>query len=272
MRRGWTVLLAALCLLSLTGCGARKEADENVRKVEGTYLKTTKEDMILIEGTGPVILEQLTAEMKNVLTGHKTGDVIRAEIDIIEESYPGHCYPKSVEFLREGSDREIDPEELTHLRGMGWYVITEDHPDGLPKFEFSLTWGVYGISSYDSATGKLVKTNDATRPEEYITEHKLTAEERVVVWEALMNLGYASLPKDFDPYDGLKSEPSETIVLKVTVEGEDYEIRCEEIAMSGAAKGSNEGMNFIKGIDRITGMLQGTEEWKALPDYEFIYE
>ncbi len=29
-------------------------------------------------------------------------------------------------------------------------------------FSFSLTWGCYGISSYDSRTGKLVKTTDAT--------------------------------------------------------------------------------------------------------------
>ena len=38
------------------------------------------------------------------------------------------------------------------------------------NFDFSLQWNTYGESSYDSSTGKLIKTNDATHPELYETE------------------------------------------------------------------------------------------------------
>ena len=33
-----------------------------------------------------------------------------------------------------------------------------------PNYSFSLTWNTYGISSYDSKTGTLIKTSDATNP------------------------------------------------------------------------------------------------------------
>ena len=46
------------------------------------------------------------------------------------------------------------------------------------NFEFSFTWGCYGISSYDSETGLLVKTSDATKPELYQTTHILTEQDR----------------------------------------------------------------------------------------------
>ena len=45
-------------------------------------------------------------------------------------------------------------------------------------FSFALTWNCLGVSSYDSATGKLVKTTDATHPEDYVTEYRLTEQER----------------------------------------------------------------------------------------------
>ena len=60
---------------------------------------------------------------------------------------------------------------------------------GVPEdFEFSLTWGVYGISSYDSQTGRLVKTTDATHPEDYVTTHRLTQEERETLWQVIRDL------------------------------------------------------------------------------------
>ena len=46
-------------------------------------------------------------------------------------------------------------------------VVPED-------FVVALTWDCYGISSYDSQTGKLVKTTDATNPDDYVTYYKLT--------------------------------------------------------------------------------------------------
>ena len=42
------------------------------------------------------------------------------------------------------------------------------------SFSFSLVWNCYGVSSYDSETGRLIKTTDATNPEDYITHCELT--------------------------------------------------------------------------------------------------
>ena len=55
-------------------------------------------------------------------------------------------------------------------------------------YSFSLTWGVNGISSYDSSTGKLVKTSDATNPEEYETTYILTEAEQEEIREFLSDL------------------------------------------------------------------------------------
>ena len=45
------------------------------------------------------------------------------------------------------------------------------------SFSFSLVWDCYGVSSYDSETGRLIKTTDATNPEDYITHCELTEEQ-----------------------------------------------------------------------------------------------
>ena len=57
-------------------------------------------------------------------------------------------------------------------------------PKEMPEdFSFALTWGVYGISSYDSRTGKLVKTKDATNPRDYVTYVNLSDEVMELVYK-----------------------------------------------------------------------------------------
>ena len=53
-------------------------------------------------------------------------------------------------------------------------------------FSFSLVWNCYGISSYDSQTGKLVKTTDATNPKDYITYYQLTDEDKEYIYNLLV--------------------------------------------------------------------------------------
>ena len=56
-------------------------------------------------------------------------------------------------------------------------------PTNIPEdFSFSLVWNCYGISSYDSQTGKLVKTTDATNPKDYITYYQLTDEDKEYIY------------------------------------------------------------------------------------------
>jgi len=89
---------------------------------------------------------------------------------------------------------------------------TEKVPEG---FSFALTWNAYGVSSYDSATGKLVKTTDATHPEDYVTEYHLTEQELAQIWQLICGLKPETYPVAYDPAPDWHSEPPETLILTV---------------------------------------------------------
>ena len=147
----------------------------------------------------------------------------------------------------------------------------EEYP---ADFQFSLTWNTYGISSYDSDTGKLVKTTDATNPEEYVTELHLTGEQKQLIWRAVSMLeldSYPDAPDNYDPYPNVKSEPSQTVILTVTYNGESKTIQAKNIAFGGETL-TRKAAVFLHVRDVIVSIIQETDEWKALPEYEFYYE
>ncbi len=146
----------------------------------------------------------------------------------------------------------------------------------LPKerptdFSFSLTWGVYGISSYDSRTGKLIKTKDATNPEDYVTYIKLPEEVLELIYKDLCALGVDSYPDEYDPDPMMGSEPSADLIL--TVRKGDYvkTITAKDVSLSYESL-SVKGKRFIDTCLAIRDILTETEQWKALPDYEFYYD
>ena len=143
-----------------------------------------------------------------------------------------------------------------------------DIPD---DFSFSLVWDCYGISSYDSESGKLVKTTDATHPEDYITELNLSEEQRNEVWKYLSTIDLANYPESYDPNEGIESSPSMTLILTVTSNGESKTITCKDIAMSFESS-DKKAQQFLDGCIGIINLLTNTDEWNALPDYEFHYE
>ena len=138
-------------------------------------------------------------------------------------------------------------------------------------FSFSLTWGSYGISSYDSVSGKLVKTSDATHPENYITELILTGEEFDSIFEIISALDVDSYPDIYNPNPDVMQEPSVTLVLTVTNNGETKTISAVDIC-DDAAHADAKGKKFINACREISQILTSSEEWQALPDYEFYYE
>ena len=150
----------------------------------------------------------------------------------------------------------------------------------LPEdYSFSLTWGVYGVSSYDSSTGKLVKTTDATKPEDYETTYMLTEAEQEEIRELLSNLDLKAYPEMYDPFNAPNSEqkvmtcPSQDIILVVNLGDEIVEIKAIDIALSGTASGYNsDAREFLKAVERIKDILFATDEWQALPEYEFLYD
>lgn len=148
--------------------------------------------------------------------------------------------------------------------------------NSLPKepseFSFSLTWGCYGISSYDSATGKLVKTKDATHPEDYITTYQLSEEELEQIYELIRELDIESYPDEYDPHpNGLASDPSMTLILSVHTDELDKTVTAEDIAITYESK-NIKGQRFLSVCKSIRDILIATDEWEALPEYEFFYD
>ena len=147
-------------------------------------------------------------------------------------------------------------------------------PKEVPEdFSFALTWGVYGISSYDSRTGKLVKTTDATNPRDYVTYVKLSDEVMELIYKKLRALNVESYPDEYDPDPLMASEPSADLILTVRRGDQVKTIAAKDVSLFFDADALfPKGKKFINTCTDISDILTSTEEWKALPDYEFKYD
>lgn len=152
----------------------------------------------------------------------------------------------------------------------------EEHAEAslgsIDHFTFTLTWGCYGVSSYDSKTGKLVKTTDAMNPKDYVTTYRLTVEQRRQIYALIEDLQVTGYPDTYDPHDGgLMSAPSMTLILSVRTDTLQKTIRAADIALTYEAD-NKKGRKFLTVCKAISDLLTETEEWKALPEYEFFYD
>ena len=154
--------------------------------------------------------------------------------------------------------------------GCGTQEPAGNSTDVPEDFSFALTWNVFGISSYDSQTGKLIKTTDTTHPENYVTSYKLTDEEKKHIYTLLTDLDVNSYPDVYDPQNGM-SEPDATLILTVRMNGKTKTIKAEHISLFFVSK-DEKGQLFLDTCDAISNILMTTEQWKALPDYENLYE
>ena len=157
---------------------------------------------------------------------------------------------------------------LPCFSGCGERNLPNERPD---DFSFTLTWGTYGISSYDSRTGKLVKTREASNPKDYVTYVRLSEEELDFIYQRIRKLRVDSYPDEYDPDPFVTSTPHATLII--TVRTGDYEktIRADDVSLAYEAI-FPKGKKFINTCTDISNILTSTEEWKALPDYEFYYD
>ena len=147
-------------------------------------------------------------------------------------------------------------------------------------FSFAFVWNCYGISSYDSATGKLVKTSHATHPEDYITTLELTEEQREQIWLWLSTLELESFPAEYDPYnppDGkptVFSKPNRNLILTLRQNGKEITVACHGICLDACGEEGydDRARAFLLVCDQLTDLLTSTPEWEALPAYEFYYD
>ena len=142
-------------------------------------------------------------------------------------------------------------------------------------FNFFIVWDTYGISSYDSKTGDLIKENDASDVSKYTTTYKLTDAELERAYRALAIID--DLPDEYDPYNApdsenkISSKPSQTIMVTVTKNGKPKTVTCENVCLSGEGYDDN-AKTFLLAVDVIKNILTNTKAWQKLPDYEFYYD
>ncbi len=142
-------------------------------------------------------------------------------------------------------------------------------------FNFFIVWNTYGISSYDSKTGDLIKDNNASDVSKYMTTYKLTDAELERAYRALAIID--DLPDEYDPYNAPDSEnkissiPSQTIMVTVTKNGKPKTVTCENVCLSGEGYDDN-AKTFLLAVDVIKNILTNTKAWQKLPDYEFYYD
>lgn len=182
---------------------------------------------------------------------------------VYENALSGEEYPEEASCV-DGVD-DIDGVDCTDG------VDSVDGVELIDSFSFSLTWDCYGISSYDSETGKLVKTKDAANPEDYITTCQLTKEQKQTIYDLILDLNVTAYPDTYNPHtNGMTSSPSMTLILSVKTDTIQKTITAENIAMTYESD-NRKGQEFLSVCKAIRDILIETEEWKSLPDYEFTY-
>ena len=69
----------------------------------------------------------------------------------------------------------------------------------------------------------------------------------------------------------MASDPSMTLILSVNLSGKQKTIKAEDIAYSYSSA-KIKGKKFLTTCKEISDLLKDTDEWKALPEYEFNYD
>ena len=153
-------------------------------------------------------------------------------------------------------------------------VYTGDVPD---DFFFSLRFGTYGESSYNSQSGKLIKTRNSTDPEKFETTLILSEEEMREIYGLIRKININTYPDNYDPInppdaeDKLMSIPHETLSLTARYGTIPKTVHCEEVAFGGGGY-DEKSRAFLECVYRIRDIIKSSEEWKELPDYEFLHE
>ena len=144
----------------------------------------------------------------------------------------------------------------------------ESKPMGVPEdFSFAIAWNPYGDSTYDSATGVLIKQLVADPVADYTTELKLSGAQLKEIWEILSALDLDGYPDMLQPRN--PSNPGPWLILTVRQGEKERSVYCLDL---GAYRSSGEaGRTYAEAGEKIVEILTATKEWQALPDYQEMY-
>jgi len=227
--------------------------------------------MLIEDENSPIRMSDLS-DGKNLFDGISTGDKILVIHTGIAESYPAQTGAYWLLKLSDGDRDDIPDKIIEDLSSMGW--LSHIYSD---KYSFSLRFNTYGESFYDSESGKLVKTTNATDPSKYETKYYMSEDEFDTVLNMIWAMDISAYPSEYDPInppdakEKLMSEPHDTIVL--TYRAGDYEkvITCEEVAFAAGGY-DDRSRAFLELCDYIEKTVTSSEAWNSLPAPEFYYE
>ncbi len=222
------------------------------------YITDGRAFLVTSENSAMIVSDR--TKNKDLFEKYENGDTLLLFHDGIAESFPAQTGGYYALRLSKG-DGSFRPDDSI----LGVAVQKND-----TGFEFSLTWGCYGISSYDSRTGKLVKTSHATHPEDYITQLTLTSEQYEEIKQLFRDLEIESYPDEYNPSKYM-STPSATLILTLKTADFEKTVTAADICLDNEGK-DKMGQKFLDTCYAISEMLMDTEEWNALPDYEFYYD
>ncbi len=225
--------------------------------------------MIVVDENSPIRMSD-RSDGGNLFDGISTGDKILVIHTAIAESYPAQTGVHWLMKIGEGDRDDIPEKIIEELTSMGW--LSHIYSD---KYSFSLRFGTYGESFYDSKSGKLVKT--ATKPLKYQTEFFMSEEDFDTVLNMIWAMDISSYPSKYDPINPpdaevkLESSPYETLVFTYRAGNYEKVITCEEVALGGGGY-DEKARAFLELCDYIQSVVVNSDEWLDLPDYENYYE
>jgi len=271
LKKRWIFLIAAIALAVLCALAAVLMAANGYSITVGRCM-TANGQFLLIDGTTPIVMED-RLHYGALFSDIADGDQILVLHDRIATTYPAQTGAYAVIRLSRGGLDDIPLQVQPQLAELGWIPPTQlDLPETVPEdFSFFLRWGCWGISSYDSKSGVLIKTSDATHPEDYVTEYVLSPEETENIYDMLRTLDINRYPAEYHPDPTLATSPAMTLVLTVRAGGQSRTVTCKNIALIYEAS-NKKGQAFLSACRDITDLLTATDAWQALPDYEFLYD
>lgn len=152
----------------------------------------------------------------------------------------------------------------------------------IDDFAFRVRWNTYGLSSYDSASGVLIKTTHATTPDDFKTtllfsDHELQ-EIRTVI-RTLDPVPYENFYPDIkDEYKepnisyGFETKPPSLWELEVWDGTSHYTIKTHAVVGWSDEMLTEQTIAWRNVMQTLIQTINKTKAWKSLPEYEFLYE
>lgn len=144
-------------------------------------------------------------------------------------------------------------------------------PKQMPEdFSFSLQWGIWGKSYYNSETGELIKSKYEDNKEDFKTVCFLNEDELEEVYFILYKL-------NLNNYDDMKTQefrqckPGMKYELEVKINEAYKIITLPEGIDRSRTHITSRARKIQNAIDQITEIIYQKEEWKALPKEEKLY-